>query len=139
MTVTAISSLYATQPVGVADQPAFLNLALAAETNLSPHSLLAHVKRIEVEIGRRPTYRWGPRVVDIDIILYDELVLHTPDLVIPHAEMTDRAFVLVPLAEIAPHAVHPSLHLPIDELLARAPGRDTVLFHAFASELEVES
>lgn len=134
MTVTAISSLYATEPVGVADQPAFLNLALAADTDLPPHDLLALVKRIEVEVGRRPTYRWGPRVVDIDIILYDELVLDIPDLVIPHPEMINRAFVLVPLAEIAPHAVHPTLHLPVADLLARVPGRETVLLLAPASE-----
>jgi 2-amino-4-hydroxy-6-hydroxymethyldihydropteridine diphosphokinase len=134
--LTALSSVYATEPVGVTDQPSFLNIALAAETERTPRDLLDQVKRIEAEVGRRPTYRWGPRVIDIDIILYDELVLDTPELVIPHPEMANRAFVLVPLAEIAPHVIHPVLQVSMEELRDRAPDRDTVLLYAPAAALD---
>jgi 2-amino-4-hydroxy-6-hydroxymethyldihydropteridine diphosphokinase len=102
ITLGSLSSLYETDPVGVLDQPSFLNLALSGETNRPAKDLLAAVKRIEEEAGRTPTFRWGPRVVDIDILLYGELTVETPELVIPHPEMNHRAFALVPLAEIAP-------------------------------------
>lgn len=126
MDVTRLSSLYETEPVGVRGQPDFLNLALAGRTQLTPRDLLTCVKEIERRVGRRPSRRWGPRVVDVDILLFGDLVIETPDLVIPHAEMLSRAFVLVPLAEIAPGVEHPVLKVPIPELLRRAPGRDTV-------------
>jgi 2-amino-4-hydroxy-6-hydroxymethyldihydropteridine diphosphokinase len=117
-----MSSLYRTAPVGVTDQPDFLNLAVQAETVLEPHELLTLVKRVERDIGRRPTFRWGPRVVDIDILLYGDRVLETPELTIPHPQMSNRAFVLVPLAEIAPGLIHPFQQQTIAELAANVPG-----------------
>jgi 2-amino-4-hydroxy-6-hydroxymethyldihydropteridine diphosphokinase len=126
LTLRSVSSIYETEPVGVVDQPAFLNLAAGAETALEPAALLRLVKDIEREVGRRPSYRWGPRVLDIDILLYGDLTVDDAELVIPHREMTNRAFVLVPLAEIAPDVVHPRLGMTVRELAARVPGRDTV-------------
>src|SRR5436305_6732577 len=112
-TVVAISSVYDTEPVGMTDQPGFLNIAVSADVKQTPHVLLRLIKKIEEDVGRRPTYRWGPRVIDLDILLYGDRVIESPDLVIPHPEMAGRAFVLVPLAEIAPGAIHPVLHAPI--------------------------
>lgn len=126
MAVRRISSLYRTDPVGVTDQPEFLNLAIEGETALDPVELLRAVKRVERDIGRRPTFRWGPRVVDIDILLYDGLVLETSELTIPHREMMRRAFVLIPLAEIAPELVHPLDHRTMTKLAEAAPGVEGV-------------
>lgn len=126
MHVSVVSSLYETEPVGVVDQPSFYNLALAVQTDLDPQSLLETIKRIEREVGRRPTFRWGPRLIDIDILLYDDLIVDTPQLVIPHREMANRAFVLVPLAEIAPDLLHPVLALPIRELRDHVAGLQSV-------------
>ncbi|HTD38794.1 MAG TPA: 2-amino-4-hydroxy-6-hydroxymethyldihydropteridine diphosphokinase [Candidatus Limnocylindrales bacterium] len=101
-TVIARSSLYGTEPWGVTDQPAFVNAAASLDTALPPRALLAALKRIEDEAGRVPTYRWGPRVLDLDILTYGELQVDEPDLVIPHARLRERAFALVPLADIDP-------------------------------------
>lgn len=101
------SSFYETEPVGLTDQPWFLNQVVAGRTNLPPRALLSACKRIEQEAGRRETVRFGPRVLDIDVILYKGMVVHEPDLVIPHPRMLDRRFVLVPLLEIAPHIRDP--------------------------------
>ena len=117
--LVAVSSLYETAPWGVTEQPPFLNAAVAAETDLSPADLLAFIKGLEREMGRQPGGRWGPRLIDIDILLYGDLVLQTPDLVIPHPNLAERAFVLVPLAEIAPEVIHPVYQQTIQALLAR--------------------
>lgn len=101
-TVGARSSLYRTPAWGVTDQPAFVNAALALETAIPPYALLAVCKEIERELGRRPSFRWGPRAIDLDILAYDDLRLEEPELTIPHARLAERAFALVPLAEIAP-------------------------------------
>ena len=101
-TVVARSPLYRTEPWGVRDQPAFVNAAASLDTVLAPRALLGELKRIEDEAGRVPTYRWGPRVLDLDILTYGELQVDEPDLVIPHARLRERAFALVPLAEIDP-------------------------------------
>jgi len=103
----ARSSDYATPPWGVEDQPPFVNLCIAVDTTLTPHALLARAQAVERAFGRdrASERRWGPRTLDIDILAYDDLMLNEPDLMLPHPRLGERAFVLVPLAEIAPERV----------------------------------
>lgn len=118
--VGAVSALIETAPVGgPAGQPNYLNGAAAIETNLDPAALLAELKRIEHDLGRRDGPRWGPRPIDLDILLYGDLALDTPDLTIPHPRLRERRFVLEPLAEIAPDAIDPVTGLAVRALLAR--------------------
>ncbi len=107
--VKACSSVYETAPWGYANQPSYLNLVVQGLTHLPPRRLLYSLKRIEARLGRRATFRYGPRTIDLDILAYDDLRLDTPGLSIPHPRMQERAFVLVPLCEIAPAWVHPRL------------------------------
>ncbi len=131
--VEAVARVYETEPVGVAEQPWFLNSAVKVRTTLSPHGLLAAGNRIEAEVGRTRTFRWGPREIDVDILLYDEISLDDPDLTIPHPRMTERLFVLLPLRD-----VHPSWRdasgIPIDELVERLRGAAQV--HPYPEHLE---
>lgn len=111
--VSRVSSVYKTEPVGFADQAWFLNCALTAETSLSPQELLDRILRVEIAMGRERTVRNGPRIIDIDILLFDDLQMATDDLSIPHPRMHQRAFVLHPAVEIAPDMQHPVLQLSI--------------------------
>ena len=111
------SSVYETEPWGFFDQPDFLNQVLLAETQLSARDLLNYIKEIEVEIGRVPSFRFGPRLVDIDIIFFGDHIIHELGLEIPHHRFKDRAFVLVPLAEISPDMVVPGTDTTILDLL----------------------
>jgi 2-amino-4-hydroxy-6-hydroxymethyldihydropteridine diphosphokinase len=101
----AVSSLYETEPWGKKDQPSFLNIAVSQQTTLSPEKLLALAQAVETELGRVRHERWGPRTVDVDILHIEGIERKTPTLTLPHPFMTERAFVLVPLAEIAPDLV----------------------------------
>jgi 2-amino-4-hydroxy-6-hydroxymethyldihydropteridine diphosphokinase len=112
------SPIYETPPWGLTDQPAFLNMVVCGETDLEPAALLQHLKHLETELGRVPTIRWGPRLIDMDILFYDNLVLNAPGLTIPHPRLHERAFVLVPLADLAPDLVHPVLGKPVRDMLA---------------------
>jgi 2-amino-4-hydroxy-6-hydroxymethyldihydropteridine diphosphokinase len=114
-TVVERSTIVESAPWGYAEQPAFLNMALALDTALEPRALLDGVKRIERAMGRTPTFRNGPRVIDIDILLYGDARVQEPDLVIPHPRMHERAFVLQPLAEIAPDRA-PAAPVPPEEM-----------------------
>jgi len=117
MEVQAKSPVYETPPWGYVEQPPFLNQVVMAETYLDPQSLLRHLKRLELVLGREPNFQNGPRLIDLDILFYDDLVLNTPPLVIPHPRMAQRAFVLVPLNELAPDFIHPVMGKPVSELL----------------------
>lgn len=118
--VEKVSSIYDTEPVGNIEQPRFLNLACQVYTTLAPMELLALAKGIELKLGRTLGRANAPRPIDIDILLYGDQVIETPELVIPHPRLTERAFVLIPLAEIAPDLVHPVNGKTVKELMKAA-------------------
>ncbi len=123
--VVAVSSFYETEPVELTDQPWFLNCAVALETAANAEQLMAALLHIEQDMGRQRTQKNGPRTIDIDILLFGDLVTNSPALTVPHPAMHQRRFVLEPLAEIAPHARHPVLKKTVGELLAELPsGQD---------------
>jgi len=118
MEVTKRSSFYETEPWGLKDQPEFINMALEIKTKNTPLELLNILKKIETTLGRMKDKRWGPRIIDLDILLYDNLLIKTENIEIPHPGIKDRGFVLKPLSEIAPDKIHPVLKKSIKELLA---------------------
>lgn len=115
------SSVYETAAWGKTDQQPFLNQALLLHTELEAPELMRRILRIELEMGRERMEKNGPRIIDIDILFFNDLVLDTPQLRLPHPALQLRRFVLVPMAEIAPHLVHPVLHGTITELLEHCP------------------
>jgi 2-amino-4-hydroxy-6-hydroxymethyldihydropteridine diphosphokinase len=111
------SSLYETIPWGLRDQPLFLNMVIKVETELKPQELLELLKNVEIEVGREKSSRWGPRIIDLDILLYDDIALNEETLTVPHPYLHKRDFALIPLCEIAPDVKHPVLQLTMRELL----------------------
>jgi 2-amino-4-hydroxy-6-hydroxymethyldihydropteridine diphosphokinase len=127
VTVEAVSRLYETAPAYVTDQPPFFNIALKGRTSLVPADLLAYLKLLEKKLGRQKAKRYGPRTIDLDILFYDERVVDSPDLQIPHPRLPERAFVLLPLADIAPDLVHPILQQTISALREALPPDNGIL------------
>jgi len=115
--IVTVSSLYKTEPLGFKEQPIFLNAACEARTTLCPLDLLGYIKSLEIRLGRTQSFANGPRILDIDILFYGNDVLDTPKLTIPHPRLSERKFVLAPLAEIAPTLLHPTLEKTISDLL----------------------
>lgn len=122
----AESGIYETEPWGLTNQPQYLNQVLRGRTGLSPRRLLAHAQQIERSLGRKPAERFGPRIIDIDLLLYGYRVIETKALTVPHPRLAERAFMLLPLAELAPNLVHPGLGRTIADLARCAPGREGV-------------
>ncbi len=116
--VLRLSPIYVTTPWGYRDQPDFLNMVLQAETDLSPKQIMVYLKDLEALLGRQVTFKNGPRVIDLDLLFYDDLVLENNGLTIPHAGMAERAFVLVPLADLAPDFIHPVHQQTVKSLLS---------------------
>ena len=114
------SPIYETPPWGYLDQPKFLNQVVGGETALPPLDLMRLLKRLEEEIGRVPSVRYGPRLIDIDILFYDDWVIDVPGLTIPHPRMPGRGFVLLPMADLAPDHRHPLLQVTVSEMLAES-------------------
>ncbi len=118
MDIKAKSKIYETPPWGYTEQDKFLNQVVKVKTYLDPEPLLKHLKRLEIALGRKATFHYGPRLIDMDILFYDDLVMETPLLVLPHPHVHERSFVLIPMMDIAPDLVHPVKGKSIRELLA---------------------
>ncbi len=119
ITVKKISSFYKTQPVGLKEQPDFFNIVIKAKTSLSPDELLKSILNIEKKMGRKRKKKYGPRIIDIDILLYNDLIIKKKELNIPHPAMHERNFVLIPLKEIEPQLIHPEFKNNISGFIRR--------------------
>jgi 2-amino-4-hydroxy-6-hydroxymethyldihydropteridine diphosphokinase len=126
VTIVRQSRFYETPPWGDVQQDTFLNAVAEMATTLDPRALLSRLKEIERQMGREPTRRWGPRIIDLDILLFNDVVVATPDLVIPHAHLRERAFMLVPLLELAPDLVDPLTRVPFKHYLESVPEKDAI-------------
>lgn len=115
------SKIWETTPWGFTDQPRFLNMCVSAETGLSPEEMIKMIKTIEGRLDRIKNVKWGPRNIDIDIIAIDEMVIDTPELTVPHPYMHERAFVLIPLREVAPQFTHPMTGKTLEEMICALP------------------
>ncbi|MGA8942321.1 MAG: 2-amino-4-hydroxy-6-hydroxymethyldihydropteridine diphosphokinase [Thermoactinomyces sp.] len=124
--VLKISSLYETAPIGYVDQPPFYNQAIKIETSLTPGDLLEHLLLVEQELHRVREIRWGPRTIDIDLLLYGHCIIQQENLIVPHPRMTERAFVLIPLLEIAGDLPIPGTGKKISQLIAELPGKQGI-------------
>lgn len=128
--VSAVSPIYESEPVGYLQQPAFLNGVAQLETGLNPDKLLQRLHEIEQRLGRRRTFPNAPRTIDLDILFYGRCIIETPELIVPHPRLQERAFVLLPLADLAPDFVHPLLAKSVGELLrALGPVHGVWRFH----------
>lgn len=118
--IDSVSAVYETEPWGpIQEQPNYYNICVAGRTEIEPEALLSLLKKLENQIGRQPGDRWGPRLIDIDLLFYDELVWESLRLRLPHRQIADRAFVLVPLVEIAPDFVHPETGLSVSDMVSQ--------------------
>jgi 2-amino-4-hydroxy-6-hydroxymethyldihydropteridine diphosphokinase len=121
-----ISSIYETDPVGFTDQPLFLNLAIKLKTTLSPQALLSKMQEVESKLDRKRIQKWGPRTIDLDILLYNSVSIQTDMLEIPHPRMLERAFVLIPLSEIASDDVYPDQTISLHQVLCEQRDKEGV-------------
>lgn len=124
--IKRLSKIYETAPWGYQNQPKFLNLVIKCTTDLSPKNLLNSCKTIEKKAGREVSFRYGPRALDIDILIYENLVMKDASLEIPHGKLHMRAFVLIPLKEIAPGLIHPVLQVSVSEMIEKLETREEV-------------
>lgn len=120
------SSLYETEPVGYLDQPWFLNSVILIQTYLSPVDLLRRCQEVEEKLGRKRDIPKGPRTLDLDLLFFNQIILNTPELILPHPAIADRRFVLEPLNEIAPDFIHPVLHKTVSGLFRDCPDQSVV-------------
>lgn len=120
--------LYVSKATGYTDQADFLNTVISGETELSPQELLKFIKGVEARVGRTPTFRWGPREIDIDIILYDDIIINEPHLTIPHPRFAERDFVLKPLSDLCPTLLDPRTKQPVQVILEAIPPKQRSIF-----------
>lgn len=132
------SPIYETPPWGYLDQPNFLNQVIKAETEFTPPVLLAYLKEIESRIGRQKSFRYGPRLIDLDLLFYNGEVIDSPPLTVPHPHLVERAFVLMPLADLAPEFVHPILQVTVADLLTKVNQHGISLYASGGCEKQGE-
>ena len=133
--VTGVSPIYTTSPVGLTDQPDFINLVVELQTALLPEQFFEELKRIEVALGRTRTIRWGPRVIDLDVLLFGDVEVNTDTLVIPHPRMLERRFVLAPLLDLRPDCVMPKSGVRLADEFERLPAQGIIRRTADAPDI----